>query len=126
MPGPQPWEPPDLRSTGILAQAAKDNNWDAATADQAEEWYGHFLCLRSEDPAPLVVMDKNADLLWHTHFKEFAGHYQDYCTKFIGTVLTHTETTPPHTPTPAQLTAAEQRYKKHNWWPIPYSSTSCW
>ncbi|HET7338874.1 MAG TPA: hypothetical protein VFK22_04950 [Candidatus Dormibacteraeota bacterium] len=120
------FQPPDLITNGCLAKAQSDNGWDAAQADEARIWYEHFLELRWEDPAPLVVMDKNADLLWHTHFKDFQTDYKSYCNAVIGTVLTHTTTTPTHTPTAGQMSAAELRYKRHNWWPIPYSSTSCW
>lgn len=125
MPKAKQWRAPDLTSTGILAAAMAKNGWDSPTATQAEEWYGHFLCLRWEDSSPLIIMDRNADLLWHTHREDFKNDYEAYCTQVIGNVLPHTERQPWHTPAPGELSAAEIRYKKHGWWPIPYSSTSC-
>jgi len=112
--------PPDLATTGILAQAIADHSWSKATAGKAETWYDRFLELCYDSPGstpPLLTAE--ADQLWHTHIT-FTAQYTNYCQSILGFYLDHIPNVPRRRPTPAEVAAAKAAYAK---WGAPVTKT---
>jgi hypothetical protein len=112
--------PPDLATTGVLAQAISDFGWSKATAGKAETWYDRFLELCYDNPGstpPLLTTE--ADKLWHTHIT-FTQQYTNYCNSILGFYLDHIPDLPRRPPTPAELAAARAAYAK---WGIALART---
>lgn len=106
------FSPPDLATTGVLAQAISDFGWSKATAAKAEGWYDRFLELCYDNPGstpPLLTAE--ADKLWHTHIT-FTQQYANYCNSILGFYLDHIPDVPRRPPTPAEVAAARAWYSK--------------
>ena len=112
--------PPDLATTGVLAQAIADFGWSKTTAGKAETWYDRFLELCYDNPGsapPLLTTE--ADQLWHTHIT-FTQPYANYCNSILGFYLDHIPNVPRRPPTPAEVATAKAAYKK---WGAPVTRT---
>jgi hypothetical protein len=56
----------------------------AQTAAELEKFFG----LTARTSAPLAMISRNIDLLWHK-FLEFTEHYREYCDKRFGRFIDH-------------------------------------
>ena len=102
--------PPDL--TNILESVAFEEKWTKAEAEEARHWYERFLMLQWADPAnEIVVIDRKADLLWHTHIT-YTLRYRVYCESCLGYFLDHIPLDRPRKPTKAELDAADVAYRR--------------
>ena len=108
--------PPDLVTTGVLAQAAANEGWPGGAsgtkAKKAVLWYERFLELCYDSPGsspPLLTAE--ADLLWHTHIT-YTQPYTNYCLSILGFYLDHIPNVPRRDPLPAEVAAAKAAYAK--------------
>lgn len=73
----------------IIAQAAKNFDWDPDTTQYAEEWYLKHWYIRQKYPdRPLAAISKSADDLWHQHLLD-TKKYADDCERILGTFMHH-------------------------------------
>ncbi|HEX9094646.1 MAG TPA: hypothetical protein VF990_00945 [Candidatus Dormibacteraeota bacterium] len=72
----------------IKAKATKEYGWRRARVEDADDWYRNFLWLCYKHGAPLSMIGRDADDLWHLHILDTAKYARD-CQKIFGKFLSH-------------------------------------
>lgn len=106
---------PELRKSGVLDRARKDHRWTKRQADEAELWYDRFLEIKYDLHGGRVhVIQKRADLLWHTHIL-FTEHYRKYCDRVFGRYVDHTPLVHHIKADPKDVAKGRQEYVMRGW-----------